>query len=44
MVGCVLSQLTPSELYILSWGIGLGLRPQSFHSNECRVPQALSYT
>ena len=27
MVGCVLSQLKPSELYILSFGKSLGLRP-----------------
>ena len=32
MVGCVLSQLKPSELYILSGG------------KECNVPRALSYT
>ena len=30
MVGCVLSQLKPSELYILSCGKGLGLRPGPF--------------
>ena len=28
MVGCVLSQLKPSELYILSYEKGLGLRPR----------------
>ena len=28
MVGCALSQLKPSELYSLSWGKGLGLRPR----------------
>ena len=30
MVGCVLSQLKPSELYILSCGKGRGLRPRPF--------------
>ena len=30
MVGCVLSQLKPSELYILSCGKSLGLRPRTF--------------
>ena len=30
MVGCVLSQLKPSEHYILSCGKGLGLRPRPF--------------
>ena len=30
MVGCVLSRLKRSGLYILSWGKGLGLRPRSF--------------
>ena len=30
MVGCVLSQLKPSELYILSCGKGHGLRPRPF--------------
>ena len=30
MVRCVLSQLKPSELYILSCGKSLGLRPQPF--------------
>ena len=30
MVGCVLSQLKPSELYFLSCGKGLGLRPRPF--------------
>ena len=30
MVGCVLSQLKPSELYILICEKGLGLRPQPF--------------
>ena len=39
MVGCVLSQLEPSELYILSCGKGLGL----FHSQEWSAPRALSY-
>ena len=30
MVGCVLSQLIPPELYILSCGRSLGLRPRPF--------------
>ena len=30
MLGCVLSQLKPSELYILSCGKGHGLRPRPF--------------
>ena len=30
MVGCVLSQLKPSELYIRSCGKGLGFRPGPF--------------
>ena len=30
MVGCVLSQLKPSELYILSCGKGLGLQLRPF--------------
>ena len=30
MVGCVLSQLKPSEFYILSFEKGLGLRPRPF--------------
>ena len=30
MVGCVLRQLKPSELYILSHGKSLGLRPRPF--------------
>ena len=30
MVGCVLSQLKPSEFYILSCEKGLGLRPWPF--------------
>ena len=30
MVGCVLSHLNLSELYILSCGKGLGLRPWPF--------------
>ena len=44
MVGGVLSQLKPSELYILSCekasAFGLGI----FHSLKCRAPLALSYT
>ena len=32
MVGCVLSQLKPSELYILSFEKGLGLRPRPLYS------------
>ena len=40
MFGCVLSQLKPSEVYILSCEKGL----DPFHSSECRVPLALSYT
>ena len=48
MVGCVLSQLKPSELYILSCGKDRGLQASAlgvglFHSYECRVPRALSY-
>ena len=39
MDGCVLSQLKPSEFYILSCeeasALGFGL----FHSYECRAPQ-----
>ena len=31
MVGCVLSQLKPSELYILSFEKGLGLYPIHVH-------------
>ena len=42
MVGCVLSQLKSSELYILSFEKGLGLDP--FQSRECRAPRAVSYT
>ena len=30
MVRCVLSQLKPSDIYILSCGKGHGLRPSSF--------------
>ena len=30
MLGCVLSQSKPSELYILSCGKSLGLRPRLF--------------
>ena len=30
MVGCVLSQLKPSEVYILSCEKGLGLRPRPY--------------
>ena len=30
MVGCILSQLKPSELYIFSCGKGRGLRPRPF--------------
>ena len=30
MVGCVSSQLKPSEIYTLSWEKSLGLRPQPF--------------
>ena len=44
MVGCVLSQLKPSELYIVSFkkasAFGLGF----FQSLECGAPRALSYT
>ena len=36
MVGCVLSKLKPSELYILSCGV--------FHSQDCRASRDLSYT
>ena len=34
MIGCVLSQLKPSELYILSFEKGLGLRPLAFFKNK----------
>ena len=37
MFGCVLSQLKPSELYILSCEKNIGLS----HSYECRAPRAL---
>ena len=45
MVGCLLSQLKPSELYTFlglkkASAFGLGL----FQSQECRGPRALSYT
>ena len=38
MVGCVLSQLKPSELYISDFGLG------PFQSYECKAPRVLSYT
>ena len=44
MLGCVLSQLKPSELYMLSCGRSLAFGLGLFHSKECRAPRALSYT
>ena len=41
MVGCVLSQLKPSELSILSCEKGLGLRPGPF--SQLRMESSSSY-
>ena len=44
MVGCVLNQLKPSDLYILCCEKGLSLRPPPFPQLRMRAPRALSYT
>ena len=41
MVGCVLSQLKPSELYIPSCKKGLGLRPRPF--SQLRMLEFLGF-